>query len=86
MRQRIAEVEVKIKDKLRGNIFLCALPYSILISGLTIIGLFGGFFAGGISGSDTVAFLLALIASFAGFFTGILVTCIIVKDKPLPRH
>ncbi len=69
----------KVKEKLRGNIFLCALPYSILISGLTIIGLFCGFFAG--SGSDTAAFLLALLFSFTGFFAGILVTYILVNGK-----
>ncbi len=72
----------KIKDKLRDNIFLVSLPYSLFISGLAIIGLFGGFYAGKVLyGNDTTTFLLTLVFSFTGFFTGVLVTYIIVKDR-----
>lgn len=71
----------KLKEKIKRNIFLQALPYALLISSLTALGLFGGFFIGkGFNGSVS-GFLFSLFFSFIGFFSGIAISYIIVKVK-----
>jgi len=76
---------VKIKEELKGNIFFIALPYTILISALTITGLFGGFVLGNRLGSSIAGFSLSLSFSYLGFFLGFLIFYLIVKEKYLMK-
>ncbi|RLG34604.1 hypothetical protein DRN97_02050 [Methanosarcinales archaeon] len=76
---------IKIKERIKGNIFFVALPYTILISGLTIIGLFGGFAFGRELGSSITGFAFSLFFSFLGFFLGFLISYLIVKEKYLMK-
>ncbi|MBC8521188.1 MAG: hypothetical protein H8D26_04260 [Methanomicrobia archaeon] len=76
---------VKIKEKLKGNIFFIALPYTILISALTITGLFSGFALGNRVGSSVAGFSFSLSFSFLGFFLGFLISYLIVKEKYLMK-
>lgn len=72
----------KIKAEFKTNVLLQALPYTFLISVLTIAGLFGGFALGkwmGCSGMACFIFFLSL--SFLGFFIGLLITYLIVAKK-----
>jgi Zn-dependent protease with chaperone function len=71
----------KIKEKLRSNIFFHSLPYAILISALTIIGLFGGFAVGKGLGSSIAGFVFSLFFSLLGFFLGLFISYFIVKVK-----
>ncbi len=70
-----------MKEKLKNNVFLQALPYTLLISALTILGLFGGFELGKGSGNSITGFAFSLFFSFFGFFLGLLVSYLIVKVK-----
>ena len=72
---------VKLKEKLKGNIFFQALPFAFLIAALTFLGILVGFALGkGWEGSVT-GFALALFLSFLGFFIGLLISYTIVKRK-----
>lgn len=71
----------ELKDKIKENIILQALPYAVLISFLTIIGLFGGFIVGRGIGGDITGFLFALSFSMLGFFAGLLISYTIIKIK-----
>lgn len=76
----------KIKGKFRTNILFQALPYTILISALTITGLFGGFALGNRWGSSNIAgFAFSLSFSLLGFFLGFLISYLIVKKKYLMK-
>ncbi len=80
---KLKEKLVKLKKGLKGNIFFVALPYTILISVLTIIGLFGGFALGNRLGSSIVGFSFSFLFSTLGFFLGVLITYLLVKKKYL---
>ncbi len=69
----------KIKEKLKGNIFFQALPFALLIAGLTFLGLFGGFTLGKGLKSSVTGFALAFLLSFLGFFLGLLISYAVVK-------
>lgn len=75
------QIWVKLKEKLKGNIFFQALPYALLISVLTILGLFGGFTLGKGFGGSVASFALALALSFLGFFLGLFISYTLVKLK-----
>jgi len=79
----IKEKLVKLKKGLKDNIFFVAFPYTILISALTIIGLFGGFALGNRLGSSIVGFYFSFLFSSLGFFLGFLITYLSVKKKYL---
>jgi hypothetical protein len=72
---------VKIKEKFKGNIFFQALPFALLISALTIIGLFGGFAVGKGLGSSIAGFVFSFSFSLLGFFLGLFFSYLIVKVK-----
>lgn len=69
----------RTKDGLIASILLRALPYALLISSLTVLGLFGGFALGNGLGSSTAEFAFALFFSFSGFFFGLFISYRIVK-------
>jgi len=71
----------KIRGKLGANVLLRALPYTLLISALTIVGLFGGFALGRGLGSSIASFAFSLSFSFLGFFLGLFLSYLIVKKK-----
>lgn len=71
----------KLKDGIKRDIFLHALPYAILISSFTSIGLFGGFALGKELGGDIASFLVAFSFSMLGFFAGLLISYTHVKIK-----
>jgi len=75
--------QAKLKKGLKDNIFFIALPYTILISALTIIGLFGGYSLGNRLGSSIVGFTFSFLFSSLGFFLGVLITYLLVKKKYL---
>jgi len=81
----IKEKLVKLKKVFKGNILFIALPYTILISALTIIGLFSGFALGNTLGSDKVGFFFSFLFSSLGFFLGFLTTYLTVKGKYLMK-
>jgi hypothetical protein len=72
---------VKLKEKLKGNLFFQALPFAFLISALTFIGLFGGFTLGKGWGGSVGGFALAALFSFLGFFLGLLASYVLMKRK-----
>jgi hypothetical protein len=72
---------VKLKEKLKGNIFFQALPFAFLIAALTFLGLFGGFMLGERFEGSIPRFALAFVLSFLGFFLGLLVSYTIAKLK-----
>ncbi len=72
---------VKMKEKLKGNIFFQALPFAFLISTLTFLGLFGGYALGKGLESSAAGFVLSVSFSFLGFFAGLLISYTIVKIK-----
>ena len=72
---------VKMKEELKGNVFFHALPYAILISALTIVGLFGGFALGKGLRSSIASFAFSLSFSFLGFFLGLFLSYLVVKRK-----
>ncbi|MCK4475977.1 MAG: hypothetical protein KAU16_04545 [Methanophagales archaeon] len=76
---------VKIKEKLKGNILFHALPFAILISALTITGLFGGFALGKGLWSSIAGFAFSLFFSLLGFFFGLFISYLIVKEKYLMK-
>lgn len=80
-REEDATPWVKINGMFRSNIFFHAIPYAILISAFTILGLFGGFELGKGSGSSIAGFAFSLFFSFLGFFLGLLISYHIVKVK-----
>jgi hypothetical protein len=82
---KIKKKLVKIKEELKSNIFFIALPYTILISALTIVGLFGGFALGNRLGSSMAGFSFSLFFSSLGFFLGFLISYLIVKGKYLMK-
>ncbi len=63
------------------NIFFHALPYAILISALTVLGLFGGFELGKGSGGSIAGFAFSFFFAFLGFFLGLLISYHLVKEK-----
>ncbi len=71
----------KIKEKFRTNIFFHALPFAILISVFTITGLFGGFALGKGLVSSIAGFAFSLSFSLIGFFFGLVLSYLIVKEK-----
>ena len=71
----------KIREKFGANVLLRALPYTLLISALTIVGLFGGFALGKGLGSSIASFAFSLSFSFLGFFLGLFLSYLIVKRK-----
>jgi hypothetical protein len=71
----------KLKEKLKGNIFLQALPFAFLIAALTGLGLFGGFMLGNRFESSIPSFALAFVLSFLGFFLGLLISYAFMKLK-----
>ncbi|NQE06361.1 hypothetical protein C5S32_10875 [ANME-1 cluster archaeon GoMg1] len=74
----------KMKGQFRTNILFQALPYTILISALTITGLFGGFALGNRWESSNIAgFAFSLSFSLLGFFLGFLISYLVVKKKYL---
>ena len=77
----IKEKRVKRKKGIKDNIFFIALPFTILISVLTIIGLFGGFALGNKLGGSIVGFSFSFLFSSLGFFFGVLITYLLVKRK-----
>ncbi|KAF5428344.1 hypothetical protein C5S39_11685 [Candidatus Methanophagaceae archaeon] len=81
MQVKLKEKRVKLKEGLKGNILFVALPYTILISALTIIGLFGGFTLGNRLGSSIVGFSFSFLFTSLGFFLGVLITYLLVKKK-----
>jgi hydrogenase/urease accessory protein HupE len=72
---------VKIREKFGANVLLRALPYTLLISALTIVGLFGGFALGRVLRSSIASFAFSLSFSFLGFFFGLFLSYFIVKRK-----
>ena len=65
----------ELRKRLRENMLLRALPYALLISGLTIAGLFLGFILARSQGySKLLCFLLSLSLSFLGFFFALLIS------------
>ena len=65
----------ELRKRLRENMLLRALPYALLISGLTIMGLFLGFILARSQGySELLCFLLSLSLSFLGFFFALLIS------------
>jgi len=83
----IKEKLVKLKKGIKDNIFFIAFPYTILISALTIIGLFGGFALGSWLGDSIVGFSFSFLFSTLGFVIGVLITYLSVKKKYLmPTH
>ena len=65
----------ELHKRLRENMLLRALPYALLISGLTIMGLFLGFILTRSQGySELLCFLLSLSLSFLGFFFALLIS------------
>jgi hypothetical protein len=62
----------RVREKFRANVLLRALPYTLLISALTIVGLFGGFALGKGLRSSIASFAFSLSFSFLGFFLGAL--------------
>ncbi len=75
----------KIKGKLRSNIFFQALPFAILISALTIIGLFGGYALGKGLGNSIVGFAFSLSFSLLGFFFGLFISYLVVMKEKYPN-
>ena len=72
---------VKLKEKLKGNIFFQALPFAFLIAALTFIGLFGGFMFGKRFESGISSFAFAFVLSFLGFFIGLLLSYTLLRLK-----
>jgi len=72
---------IRIKRHISENILLQALPYTIFISSLTFIGLFGGFAIGNGLGGGIAGFFFAFSFSMLGFFAGLLVSYTIVKIR-----
>ena len=70
---------VKLKEKVKGNIFFRALPFALLIAALTIIGLFGGFTLGKSWGGNVLGFVLASLLSLLGFSIAFGVSYMILK-------
>lgn len=65
----------ELRKRLRENMLLRALPYALLISGLTIMGLFLSFILTRSQGySELLCFLLSLFLSFLGFFFALLIS------------
>jgi hypothetical protein len=69
----------RTKEALLASILLRALPYALLISSLTVLGLFGGFALGKGLGCSIAGFAFALLFSFSGFFFGLFISYRIVK-------
>lgn len=75
----------ELKEKLRTNIVLQALPYTLLIFTLTSLGLFGGFAVGKGLSSNIACFVFSSIFTFLGFFLGLLLSYHIVNEKYLVK-
>ncbi|MCD6203526.1 MAG: hypothetical protein J7I99_04105 [Methanophagales archaeon] len=76
----------ELRKRLRENMLLRALPYALLISGLTITGLFLGFILAMSRGyGELLCFLLSLSLSFLGFFFALLISYLAaIRVNPLP--
>lgn len=85
MRNAKCKMQNRVKIKEKGNFFFHALPYAILISALTIVGLFGGFAVGKGFGSSMAGFAFSLFFSLLGFFFGLFISYLIVKEKYLMK-
>ncbi|MCW7072860.1 MAG: hypothetical protein OCU20_03050 [Methanophagales archaeon] len=77
--------ELYKNKKLRENLLLRALPYALLISALTIMGLFFGFTLARSQGySELLCFLLSLSLSLLGFFFALLISYLsAIRVNPL---
>ncbi|MHC1579436.1 MAG: hypothetical protein ACXQTZ_02120 [Candidatus Alkanophagales archaeon] len=70
----------RLRRRARENVFLQALPYAVLISSLTITGMFFGY--GLASGrGETLRALIAFSLSMLGFASGVIVSYIVVRVK-----
>jgi len=63
------------------RILLYALPFAILISSLTSLGLLGGYLIGNRLGGYGHVAVFVFSFSFIGFFAGVLISYLIVKVK-----
>lgn len=70
----------RTKEELIASILLRALPYALLISSLTALGMFGGFALGEGLGCSIAGFVFALLFSFSGFFFGLFISYRIVNE------
>lgn len=70
-----------MKGKLKGNLFLQALPFAFLIAVLTFLGLFLGFTFGERFEGNIASFALAFLLSFLGFVFGLLISYAFMKLK-----
>jgi len=66
--------------KARENIFLLALPYAVLISSLTIIGMFFGYELA-VGRSEMLRALIAFSLSMLGIVSGVISSYIVVRVK-----
>ena len=67
--------------KRKTYIYLHAIPYAVLISSLTFIGLFLGFTVGKRFDSDVFLFAFSSFFTFAGFAAGLTLSYFILKSK-----
>ncbi|MCW3131868.1 MAG: hypothetical protein N2V73_04020 [Candidatus Methanospirare jalkutatii] len=65
----------------RKTIYLHAIPYAVLISSLTFIGLFLGFTVGKRFDGDVFLFAFSAFLTFAGFAAGLALSYFILKSK-----
>ena len=70
-----------MKQKTHKNVFLYAIPYAILISSLTFIGLFLGFTGGKRFDGDSFILAFSSFLTFAGFAAGLALSYFILKSK-----
>ncbi|MHC1635193.1 MAG: hypothetical protein ACXQTS_01025 [Candidatus Methanospirareceae archaeon] len=70
----------EIRDRIRKNIYLQALPYALFISSLTFIGLLVGFSFGKKIG-EMESFLFSLFFSLVAFFSAVAISYAIVRIK-----
>ena len=69
------------KMKRKTYIYLHAIPYAVLISSLTFIGLFLGFTVGKRFDGDVFLFAFSSFFTFAGFAAGLALSYFILKSK-----
>ena len=72
--------------KRKTYIYLHAIPYAVLISSLTFIGLFLGFTVGKRFGGDVFLFAFSAFLTFAGFAAGLALSYFcLLYTSPSPR-
>ena len=69
------------KMKRKTYIYLHAIPYAVLISSLTFIGLFLGFTVGKRFDGDAFLFAFSSFLTFAGFAAGLALSYFILRAK-----